>query len=146
MKQKIKGKNCAVFCFAGKKKLLFIYYAVIVKQNVYKRSTNYYSHETSIKGYRQWLVQVITNDSEEAFQVPCYRCGTIQALPQGVRGQQRSYRPSHKKQNQSRAVTAFLGARGPEAVSLESREPGALRFASERRASSFLAWASDFSS
>jgi hypothetical protein len=43
MKQKIKGKNCAVFCFAGKKKLLFIYYAVIVKQKFYKRSTNYYS-------------------------------------------------------------------------------------------------------
>jgi hypothetical protein len=39
-------------------------------------------HETSIKGYRQWLVQVITNDSEEVFQVPCYRCGTIQLQPQ----------------------------------------------------------------
>ena len=25
MKQKIKGKNCAVFCFAGKRKILFIY-------------------------------------------------------------------------------------------------------------------------
>jgi len=25
MKQKIKGKNCAVFCFAGKRKIFFIY-------------------------------------------------------------------------------------------------------------------------
>jgi hypothetical protein len=25
MKQKIKGKNCAVFCFAGKRRLLFLY-------------------------------------------------------------------------------------------------------------------------
>jgi hypothetical protein len=41
MKQKIKGKN-AVFCFAGKKKLLFYIYAVIVKQKIYKRSSNYY--------------------------------------------------------------------------------------------------------
>jgi hypothetical protein len=42
MKQKIKAKNYAVFCFAGKKNYYFIYYAVIVKQNFYKRSTNYY--------------------------------------------------------------------------------------------------------
>jgi hypothetical protein len=32
----------AVFCFAGKKKLLFYIYAVIVKQKIYKRSTNHY--------------------------------------------------------------------------------------------------------
>jgi hypothetical protein len=25
MKQKIKGKNCAVFCFAGKRKICFFY-------------------------------------------------------------------------------------------------------------------------
>jgi hypothetical protein len=25
MKQKIKAKNCAVFCFAGKRKIFFIY-------------------------------------------------------------------------------------------------------------------------
>jgi hypothetical protein len=25
LKQKIKGKNCAVFCFAGKRKIFFIY-------------------------------------------------------------------------------------------------------------------------
>jgi hypothetical protein len=25
MKQEIKGKNCAVFCFAGKRKILFLY-------------------------------------------------------------------------------------------------------------------------
>jgi hypothetical protein len=42
VKQKIKGKNYAVFCFAGKKKLLFYIYAVIVKQIFYKRSTNHY--------------------------------------------------------------------------------------------------------
>jgi hypothetical protein len=42
MKQKKKAKNYAVFCFAGKKKLLFYIYAVIVKQKIYKRSTNHY--------------------------------------------------------------------------------------------------------
>jgi hypothetical protein len=42
MKQKITAKNYAVFCFAGKKKLLFYIYAVIVKQIFYKRSSNYY--------------------------------------------------------------------------------------------------------
>ena len=42
MKQNKKGKNCAVFCFAGKKNYYFIYYAVIVKQKIYKRSTNHY--------------------------------------------------------------------------------------------------------
>jgi len=32
MKQNKKAKTYAVFCFAGKKKLLFYIYAVIVKQ------------------------------------------------------------------------------------------------------------------
>jgi hypothetical protein len=44
MKQNKKAKNYAVFCFAGKKNLLFYIYAVIVKQKNYKRSTNHYSH------------------------------------------------------------------------------------------------------
>jgi len=35
-------------------------------------------HATSITGYRQWLVQVITNDCEKVFKVPCHRCGTNQ--------------------------------------------------------------------
>jgi hypothetical protein len=35
-------------------------------------------HATSIAGYRQWLVLVITNDCEEVFKVPCHRCGTNQ--------------------------------------------------------------------
>jgi hypothetical protein len=35
-------------------------------------------HATSIAGYRQWLVQVITNDCEKVFEVPCHRCGTNQ--------------------------------------------------------------------
>jgi hypothetical protein len=43
VKQNKKAKNYAVFCFAGKRKLLFYIYAVIVKQIFYKRSTNYYS-------------------------------------------------------------------------------------------------------
>jgi hypothetical protein len=43
MKQNKKAKIYAVFCFAGKKKLLFYIYAVIVKQKFYKRSSNYYS-------------------------------------------------------------------------------------------------------
>jgi hypothetical protein len=41
MKQNTKVKNYAVFCFAGKKKLLFYIYAVIVKQKIKKRSSNY---------------------------------------------------------------------------------------------------------
>ena len=39
LKQNKKGKNCFVICFAGKKKLLFYIYAVIVKQIFYKRAT-----------------------------------------------------------------------------------------------------------
>jgi hypothetical protein len=42
VKQKIKAKIYAVFCFAGKKKLLFYIYAVIVKQIFYKRPANHY--------------------------------------------------------------------------------------------------------
>ena len=42
MKQNKKGKNYAVFCFAGKRKLLFIYYAVITWEIFYKRATIYY--------------------------------------------------------------------------------------------------------
>jgi hypothetical protein len=41
MKQKIKGKNYAVFCFAGFFFLKFLCYEVIVKQKIYKRSTNH---------------------------------------------------------------------------------------------------------
>jgi hypothetical protein len=43
VKQNKKAKKYAVFCFAGKRKLLFYIYAVIVKQFFYKRSTNHYS-------------------------------------------------------------------------------------------------------
>jgi len=43
VKQNKKGKNCFVIYIAGKKKLLFYNYAVIVKQKIYKRSSNYYS-------------------------------------------------------------------------------------------------------
>ena len=42
VKQNKKAKIYAVFCFAGKKKLLFYIYAVIVKQKNYKRSSKYY--------------------------------------------------------------------------------------------------------
>jgi hypothetical protein len=42
MKQNKKAKICFVICFTGKKKLLFYIYAVIVKQKIYKRSSNYY--------------------------------------------------------------------------------------------------------
>ena len=42
VKQNKKGKICAVFYFTGKRKIFFIYYAVIVKQKNYKRSTNHY--------------------------------------------------------------------------------------------------------
>jgi hypothetical protein len=48
LKQNKKGKNCFVICFAGKKKLLFYIYAVIVKQNFYKRSSNYYLREARL--------------------------------------------------------------------------------------------------
>ena len=42
MKQNKKGKNCAVFCFAGFFFLNFFCYEVIVKQKIYKRSTIHY--------------------------------------------------------------------------------------------------------
>jgi hypothetical protein len=42
VKQNKKGKNCAVFCFAGFFFLKFLCYEVIVKQKIYKRSSNYY--------------------------------------------------------------------------------------------------------
>ncbi len=42
VKQNKKAKICFVIYIAGKKKLLFYIYAVIVKQNFYKRPTNYY--------------------------------------------------------------------------------------------------------
>jgi hypothetical protein len=42
MKQNKKAKIYAVFCFAGKKNCFCYIYAVIVKQNFYKRSTNHY--------------------------------------------------------------------------------------------------------
>jgi hypothetical protein len=48
VKQNKKAKNYAVFCFAGKKKILFYIYAVIVKQIFYKRSTNHYFHGIAI--------------------------------------------------------------------------------------------------
>jgi hypothetical protein len=44
LKQKIKGKNYAVFCFAGFFFLKYLCYEVIVKQKIYKRSTNHYCH------------------------------------------------------------------------------------------------------
>ncbi len=53
MKQKNKGKICFVVHIAGKKKLLFYIYAVIVKQKIYKRSTNHYCPQAMnrVKGY-----------------------------------------------------------------------------------------------
>ena len=49
MKQNKKAKICFVICFAGKKKLLFYIYAVIVKQKIYKRSSNYYSAQVRMR-------------------------------------------------------------------------------------------------
>jgi hypothetical protein len=58
VKQNKKAKICFVICFAGKKKLLFYIYAVIVKQKIYKRSSNYYwsasclhTHQTNLDGF-----------------------------------------------------------------------------------------------
>ena len=42
MKQNKKAKICFVIYIAWKKKLLFYIYAVIVKQKIYKLSSNYY--------------------------------------------------------------------------------------------------------
>ena len=42
VKQNKKGKNCAVFCFAGFFLLKNLCYEVIVKQFFYKRSSNHY--------------------------------------------------------------------------------------------------------
>ena len=44
VKQNKKAKICAVICFAGKKKLLFHIYTVIVKKFFRKRFRLYYSH------------------------------------------------------------------------------------------------------
>ena len=44
LKQNKKAKICAVICFAGKKKLLFHIYTVIVKKFFRKRFRLYYSH------------------------------------------------------------------------------------------------------
>jgi hypothetical protein len=41
MKQNKKGKNCAVFCFAGKRFFFYIY-DVITWEIFYKRPSNYY--------------------------------------------------------------------------------------------------------
>jgi hypothetical protein len=43
VKQDEKGKICFEIHIAGERKLLFYIYAVIVKQKIYKRSTNHYS-------------------------------------------------------------------------------------------------------
>ncbi len=42
MKQKKKGKICFVIHIAGKKKLLFYIYDVIVKRNCDERASHYY--------------------------------------------------------------------------------------------------------
>ena len=42
MKQNKKAKICFVIHIAGEKKILFYIYDVIVKQKIYKRSTNHY--------------------------------------------------------------------------------------------------------
>jgi hypothetical protein len=47
MKQKIKGKNCAVFCFAGKRFFLFIY-EVIMSETPVRRK---YSRHIDIRRY-----------------------------------------------------------------------------------------------
>jgi hypothetical protein len=42
VKQNKKGKNCAVFCFAGKRKILFYILRCDCEAKNYKRSSNYY--------------------------------------------------------------------------------------------------------
>jgi hypothetical protein len=42
VKQNKKARNYAVFCFAGIFFFNFLCYEVIVKQNIYKRSTDHY--------------------------------------------------------------------------------------------------------
>jgi hypothetical protein len=41
-----------------------------------------YMNEAILNHYRQWLVQVISTDSEDVFKVPCHRCGTTQYCKQ----------------------------------------------------------------
>jgi hypothetical protein len=48
LKQNKKAKICAVFYITGKRKLLFYIYTGIVKQKIYKLSSNYYSPETQL--------------------------------------------------------------------------------------------------
>jgi hypothetical protein len=58
VKQNKKAKNYAVFCFAGKKKLLFYIYAVIVKQKFDKRFRIYYSHPAlqELEERNKWML------------------------------------------------------------------------------------------
>jgi hypothetical protein len=44
LKQNKKGKNFAVFCFAGKRKIFLFIYEVITWGKRKKSSANYYSH------------------------------------------------------------------------------------------------------
>jgi hypothetical protein len=43
VKQKIKGENYAVFCFAGKRKVFFIYFYDVITWGKKKSSANHYS-------------------------------------------------------------------------------------------------------
>jgi hypothetical protein len=44
MKQNKKGKNYAVFCFAGKRNFIFYFYDVITSPEKEKSSANHYLH------------------------------------------------------------------------------------------------------
>jgi len=55
MKQKIKGKNCAVFYFAGKRIFFFYNHDVITWEIFYKLFSNYYRAMSRWKGREQGL-------------------------------------------------------------------------------------------
>ena len=63
MKQNKKAKICAVFCFAGFFFLKFFCYEVIVKQKIYKRSSNYYSTPHVLLWVSAWDVLEVRKHS-----------------------------------------------------------------------------------
>jgi hypothetical protein len=85
MKQNKKAKICFVICFAGKKKLLFYIYAVIVKQKIYKRSSNYYSQViVSPRGREQYGPEEHCRLFVRSFGVTCNPGMTFDLTPLGI--------------------------------------------------------------
>jgi hypothetical protein len=71
MKQKIKGKHCAVFCFAGKRFFLNIYDVITWKQNR-KRSSYYYLGRRAQHGLRITTTERLRGRQRQFQEDMCY--------------------------------------------------------------------------